>query len=380
MRIYLDHAATTPLRQEAREAMLPFLEDSALMGNPSSQHAEGFKAARLLEQFHDRAATFFACKGNDVVFNSGASEGNSHVIIGSLLLLKKPVHVAISAVEHKAGLLAAERLTQLGGRQTIIPVDGNGVVQLEFLEKLITSDRPDLVSVMAVNNETGVVQPVGEISQICREHGVLVHCDAVQSVGNGFSETLRNPDIDFLTCTAHKFGGPRGIGLLIQRGHNLPSLICGGPQEHGCRAGTENLAGIAGMIAALELAEENLEKSDFLHSIRSGFESSLLSSDQQIVIHGIDANRAPHICSFAIPGIKARRKQKELDRSGFSVGLGSACTGCNNKVSHVLEAMGIDSKTSEETLRISFGWSTLIDDVFMFEENLGLSVPQSRLI
>jgi len=381
MRIYLDHAATSPLRPEAAEAMQQAVR---LCGNPSSSHFDGRAAAQVLEQHHDRVASILACKHDDVVFNSGGSEGDAHALLGAAELLnslrfgqnscgvaKRPLRLAASAVEHKAVLHSVDKLTAFGHESYPIPVDANGVIELDCLRQRLKSPGLDLVSIMLVNNETGVIQPVETIARLCAAHGTLFHCDAVQAPGHGLSSLLQLPAIPLLTLTAHKFGGPRGIGVLIQRRAligeildqpapvSLPALICGGQQEHGCRAGTENIHGIAGLTAALSLAERQSASQSQLRAIQTRLESDLLNSRKcAVTIHGSMASRSPHITSIAFYGILGRDLQDKLDRAGISVGLGSACTSCDRKVSHVLRAMNVTDDFAQSTIRISLADST----------------------
>jgi len=383
MRVYLDHAATTPIRPEVVEAMTPFFTDLELMGNPSSLHALGRNAADILSSCHDRVAKIFKCQHDDVVFNSGGSEGNTHALIGAALLFDRPMHVTVSAIEHKAVLHAADRLFELGHRVTTIPVTRDGVAPLEAIEKLLKDDRPDLISLMAVNNEIGTIQPVAEVAQLCREQNVLLHTDAVQAVGHGLRNLLCDPSIPLLTISGHKFGAPRGTGLLIQRrlliaelldqsgSVVLPAIVCGGPQEHGCRAGTENIAGAAGLAKALELAEsEERNEAAKMLVLREMLEREITKHFPNTATHGSASNRAPHITSVALVGYLARDLQKRLDRQGICIGLGSACIGCNTKVSHVLKAMQVESKVAESTLRFSIGWNTTNSCITSFRGEL----------
>lgn len=376
MHVYLDHAATTPARPEVATALQPYNTDSTLMGNPSSLHALGRKAADTLSKCHDVVAEMFDCQHDDVVFNSGGSEGDTHALFGTALLIGKPVHVAVSAIEHKAVLHAADRLAELGHRATVLPVTGSGVVALECIEELIANDRPDLVSVMAVNNEVGTVQPLADIARICLSHGVLLHTDAVQAVGHDIHNILCNQEIPLLTISGHKFGASRGTGILIQRrgliqevldrcgNVSLPALICGGQQEHGCRAGTENVAGAVGLVTALRLAENpNQAEAQRMQKLRQCLEDQLRELIPDCVIHGEEVERAPHITSVALPGFLGRDVLKKLDRKGVCIGLGSACTGCETKVSHVLDAMQVSPGLAEATLRFSLGWSTTEDEI-----------------
>jgi len=366
-RVYLDHAASTPLKPAVREAMLPYLNEAALMANPSSSHADGRAAAAALASLRQRAAARFACAPQEVVFNSGGSEGDTHALLGAALLFDRPIHLAISAIEHEAVAMAAARLRAQGHRVTLLPVTGDGVVPLEAAERLLGLDRVDLVSVMAVNNEIGTLQPVREIAELCRERGVLFHSDAVRAVGHGLKQIITDPAVALLNCTAHKFGGPRGVGLLVQRedstlaGRRLPQLICGGGQEGGSRAGTENLAGIAGLVCALELATP--EESAKIELLRSELERGLAARFPEAVIHGAAALRATHITSVAFPGASGSALQHALDERGISVGTGSACHEGGEASSPVLRALGVPTKVALGTLRISLGWSTTREEI-----------------
>lgn len=361
-RIYLDHAASTPLRPQAQAAMLRFLTELGLMGNPSSAHAEGRQAREALDELRAKAASYFACDAAEVSVNSGGSEGDTHALVGVAEMFGRHIHLAISAIEHEAVVMAAKQLQRRGHRITRLPVTASGVVPLEAVEQLLRTDRPDLVSIMAVNNEIGTVQPVSEAAALCSEYGVLLHTDAVRAVGHGFEQLQQNPQIALLNCTAHKFGGPRGVGLLIQRRAHfksaapLPQLVCGGSQEHGSRAGTENLAGLAGLISALEMStpEDNLR----LEGLRSWLEQELTVRWPACQIHGAAASRATHITSVAFVGTRNREVQQALDARGIAVGTGSACHDEGGVVSPVLAAMDTPPKLAFATLRISLGWNT----------------------
>jgi cysteine desulfurase len=252
---------------------------------------------------------------------------------------------------------AAAMLKGLGVRISTLPVNGDGVVELEAVEELVNSDRPDLISVMAVNNETGVVQPVRELAALCRAHEVLYHCDAVRAVGHGLEELVTDPNITLLNCTAHKFGGPRGVGVLIQRGICLPQLIRGGGQEGGSRAGTENLAGMAGFATALELATP--AEAAQIEDLRRQLEYELVTAVPSCEIHGKRAKRATHITSVSFKPKSGHRLQEELDKLGIAVGTGSACHDDGAvSISPVLAAMGVEEMLARGTLRLSLGWTT----------------------
>jgi cysteine desulfurase len=378
MRIYLDHAASTPLKPAVLEAMLPYCTRPELLANPSSAHADGRAAHAALDQLRSRAAVHFDCQPGEVIFNSGGSEGDNHALLGVATLLASPIHLAISTIEHEAVVKSAEYLQASGHRVSHLPVTGRGELALEVLEQQLRDDPPDLLSLMAVNNETGVVQPVLEAAQLCREHGVLLHCDAVRAVGHGLPQLQRCQDIALLNCTAHKFGGPRGVGLLVARGELLggrqfPPLLRGGGQEGGRRAGTENLVAIAGLISALELATE--EEAARVEALRAGLEGELLRRWPHCVLHGGDAPRATHITSVAFPGANATQLQQALDARGLAVGTGSACHEGATSSSPVLAAMGVPLQLARGTLRISLGWHSQAGEITALLDALAAILP-----
>jgi cysteine desulfurase len=335
--------------------MLPYLAEPDWMANPSSSHIDGQRAALALTECRARVAQHFACDPEHVVFNSGGSEGDTHALVGTAWLLERAVHVAVSRIEHEAVIEAGKRLRQLGHRVSYLPVTGDGLVPVEAVEQLITGDRPDLVSVMAVNNEIGTVQPVREIAALCQEREVVFHCDAVRAVGHGFGDLMRDPAISLLNCTAHKFGGPRGVGALIQRELKLPQLVCGGGQEQGSRAGTENLASIVGLAAALDLAND--EEAERVEDLRRRMEHELIARFPFCEIHGKLAPRATHVTSVSLKPKSAVRLQASLDELGVAVGTGSACHEDSDEItiSPVLAAMGVEEMLARGTLRSRLG-------------------------
>jgi cysteine desulfurase len=376
MHVYLDHAASTPLKPEALAAMQEVLANPQLQANPSSGHELGKASKAQLAELRGKVAARFACSPEDVVFNSGGSEGDTHALLGAAWLLGKPCHIAISAFEHEAVEMAARRLGALGHRVSILPVAGDGTVPLEAVEAQFGSDRPDIVSVMAVNNEVGTLQPVCEIGRLCRQHDTLFHSDAVRAIGHGLPGIECCPDITLLNGTAHKFGGPRGVGFLIQRGVRLPQLVCGGGQESGSRAGTENLAGIAGLAAALELATP--ETAVRLEELKAQLEGGLRERFPACLIHGAAAPRATHVTSVAFPGMYNRELQAALDARGICVGTGKACHDAHAADnSGVLGAMRVPFHLQRGTLRISLGWTTTAGETAMLLEALEELVPVS---
>ncbi|MEZ5338832.1 MAG: cysteine desulfurase family protein [bacterium] len=364
MAIYLDHAASTPVHPEAAAAMQEIHADPLLMANPSSAHAAGQAVKVRLEDCRRRVAERFACEPASVIFNSGGTEGDNHALLGMLGNAPAGKHLLISAIEHEAVWETAQALAQKGLRLSIAPVSEAGELDLEFVENLFLQDRPDAVSVMAVNNETGVVQPVRELAALCAEHGVPFHSDCVRVVGHGLEELITDGNIGLLNATAHKFGGPRGCGVLIDRRRCLPAYNHGGGHEHGLRSGTENLAGIAGLTTALELAER--EHAVKIETLRKYFETQLTRRWPDCVIHGSAAIRATHITSVAFPGHTAAYMQPWLSQRGCYVGTGSACHAGAGNGSRVLRAMGVPLELDKATLRISMGWNTRLVELDEF--------------
>lgn len=349
------------MRPGAIKAVREVMEQPALMANPSSNHSSGKAAATLLAQLRSEVAPLFACEPQRVVFNSGGSEGITHALFGSAEVVGRRVAFGISAIEHEAVQVAAQRLFKWGHKLTTFPVTPDGVVDLEIAEPIIVERRLDIISVMAANNETGVVQPVHELAEFCRGSSTLMHCDAVRAVGHGLEDIMQNPLIKLLSFTAHKFGGPRGVGALIQRDLTLNQRIYGGGQEGGSRAGTENLAGIAGMVAALKEATPG--EAEAIEQQREEFEAELLKLFPEIVIHGQQARRATHITSVCFKGISARKLQAALDERMICVGTGSACHDAGEEsLSPVLSAMKVPDTLIRGTLRISLGWNTQPQD------------------
>ena len=378
--IYLDHAASTPVKPQVAAAMRRYLEDPELMANPNSSHSAGRLARSAYEQLRGRVAAHFNCEPREVIFNSGGSEGDTHALVGTVRALlasgnRRP-RVAIGAVEHEAVVQAARFCKELGAQIEAIPCDSNGLVSADALHAALRRFSPELVSVMAVNNEIGSVQPVAQIADLCMEFGAGYHCDAVRAVGHGLGWIQRDPRITMLTATAHKFGGPRGSGVMITRGDGAvltrggpAPLICGGGQERGLRAGTESLASAAGFIEALDLAEDAEAKR--IDALRESFEQRLRERWPDCVIHGEGAPRATGITSVALPNADGAAMQHQLDERGICVGVGSACHGDQGGVaSSTLRAMGVKPEVAAATLRISLGWNTREDELDTLLQNL----------
>jgi cysteine desulfurase len=353
--IYLDHNATAPLRASAKRAMQAAME---VTGNASSVHAFGRAARELLEEAREDLAALFGAGSGQLVFTSGATEANNQA-----LLLAGEGTVLLSAGEHDSLLQAAPEAER-------IPLLASGQVDLTWLEaRLGRAPKPGLISVMAVNNETGVIQPLSDVAALARAAGVLFHCDAVQAAGKlplSFAEL----GADLLSLSAHKLGGPAGCGLLIQRdGLSLAPLLRGGGQERKRRAGTENLIGIAGFAAAAKEAEaERREAMARLQGWREAFEAALLAAAPELRIFGREAPRVANTVCFGAPSLAAETQVMAMDLAGFAVSAGSACSSGKVTPSHVLAAMGAEEAAAGSAIRVSLGWSNEEQDLLRFLE------------
>ncbi|HEX8237030.1 MAG TPA: cysteine desulfurase family protein [Abditibacteriaceae bacterium] len=364
-RVYFDHAATTPLLEAARSAMQPYVADggNALCGNASSPYEAGRTARMAIDRARTQVAALIGANADEVVFTGGGTESNNWALLGvALRNLERRGHVIVSAIEHHAVLEPAETLRDLGFAVDTARVGANGVLDAAEIERLL---RPEalLVSVMAVNNEVGTVQPIGEIGKLTRERGVLLHCDASQAAGK-LPLDVEKLNIDLLTLSAHKFGGPKGVGALyIRRGVKMQSLLRGGGQERGRRAGTENVPGIVGMGAAAQWSRDNLDaNAAHLTSLRERLENGLRVLDGAH-INGEHALRAPHVTNVTLVGKRAESLALGLDLKGFAVGTGSACASGALEPSHVLAAMGHSREEARAALRISLGVRNTADEI-----------------
>jgi cysteine desulfurase len=362
---YLDNAATTPVRPEVLEAMLPYLGKEAF-GNPSSAHRFGRAARAGIEEAKRAIAEAVGAEPNQVVFTSGGTEADNLALIGAALAARDrggPFRVAVSATEHKAVLAAAHAVQHLGGEEIILPVTASGLVEDAQLAKAI--DRGvALVSVMWVNNEVGTVQPVRQLADRCREAGVLFHSDAVQAFGK-VPVSLRDISCTLLTISGHKIGAPKGIGALIVRDRKaVEAIIHGGGQQFGIRPGTENVPGIIALGTAARLAaEEQQSLAARLRELRDELERRVLAIVPDAVINGWQGERAPHVSNVSIPGTDSEALLMHLDLAGIACSSGSACSTGAVEPSHVLTAMGVPRELGVAALRFSFGKDSTIEDV-----------------
>ena len=379
---YLDNAATTPVRPEVLEAMLPYLGKEAF-GNPSSAHRFGRAARASLEEAKRAVATAVGAEPNQVVFTSGGTEADNLAIIGAALASRDrggPFRVAVSAAEHKAGLAAAHAVKHLGGEEIVLPVTASGLVDTAALEAALARGVA-VVSVMWVNNEVGTVQPVGDVATRCCDSGVLFHSDAVQAFGK-VPVSLRDVNCALLTISGHKIGAPKGVGALIVRDRKaVEAIIHGGGQQFGIRPGTENVPGIVGLGTAARLAvEEQQALAARLRELRDELERRLLAIVPDAVINGWQAERAPHISNVSIPGTDSEALLMHLDLAGIACSSGSACSTGAVEPSHVLTAMGIPADLARSSLRITIGKDNTRADIDRLLEVLPRSVERLRAL
>jgi cysteine desulfurase len=354
--IYLDHAATTPVRPEVHAAMEPFL--SVRFGNAASGHGAGRAARAALEDARDRVASVLGAERSEIVFTSGGTEADNLAVLGRWRATGRGV--VLSAVEHSAVREAAAQAAREGAAVTTVAVREDGVLDLDALEEALEDD-PGVVSVMWGNNEVGTIQPVARIGELCRERGVVLHTDAVQAVGH-VPVMVGDAGCDLLAISGHKFGGPQGVGaLFVRRGIRLAPLLHGGGQEGGLRAGTSNVAGSVGLAAALERATGDLAaESERIRGLRDRLQAEVTAAVDGVEVVGATADRLPHILTVGLDRVDADVLLASLDLSGLAVSSGSACLTGATAPSPVILAMGLKY---DAVLRFSLGWTTTAEDV-----------------
>lgn len=355
MRVYLDHNASSPMRPQVKEALVEAMEKAA---NASSIYEEGRKAKGLVEHARELVAQLVKADSKAVTFTGGGSEANATVLQPNMSVEGKPVlldRLFVSSVEHdsivKGGRFAAEKIEK-------IPVDTNGLIDLRWLEtrlkELSDIGETALVAVMLANNETGILQPASQVGALVAKHGGYFLCDAVQAPGK-ISIDINSIGAHFLTLSAHKIGGPQGVGAIVRQSESyaFQPLIRGGGQEAYGRAGTENIMGIHGFGVAAELAA-NDDKSNRLATMRDALEEGL----EGVTIIGNSGPRLPNTSCIAYPGVPAETMLISMDLQGFAISSGSACSSGKVGISHVLTAMGLDENIARSALRVSLGWNT----------------------
>src|SRR5262245_31592413 len=365
-RSYLDYNATAPLRDEVRDAVIAAL---SLYGNPSSVHAEGRAARAAIEAARVKVGTLVGARGDDVIFTSGGTEANALALAAQA---GEAWHCYMSAVEHPSVLSGGGFYRKTA---TTIPVPSDGVVSLDTRAGELAKHRPGgwrpLVSLMMANNETGAIQPVAEAAKIVHETGGLLHSDAVQAAGRVPLE-IGALGADMLSLSAHKIGGPKGIGALVLReGVSVEPLLKGGGQERRRRAGTENVGGIMGFGVAAELAAADLAKAPELAKLRDELEAGALAIAPEAVVLSSHVPRLPNTTCLAVPGAKAETLVIGLDLAGVAVSSGSACSSGKVEASHVLSAMGIAPELAQGAIRISLGFATSNTDIQAFLRAFG---------
>jgi cysteine desulfurase len=360
--VYLDHCATTPLHPKVLTAMLPFLRTS--FGNPSSIHAMGRNARDAIEEARGKVAALIDAKPSEIVFTSGGTEANNLAIQGIAHARgDRGNHVITSSVEHHAVIRTCQYLKRNGFTVTYLPVDQHGIVNPEDVKKALT-DKTILLSVMHANNEVGTIQPIHEIGRIAAERGISFHTDAVQSAGK-LPLNVKEMGVDFLSISAHKFYGPKGIGALyIREGIRIEPIIYGGEQEKGIRSGTENVASIVGLGMACELAiRAVLVLGKKIRKLRDSLQERISTAVPSLKTNGHPVLRLPNCLSVSVPGVMGETIVRDLDARGIAVSAGSACTSHSVEISHVLSAMGIPKETAQGTVRLSLGITNMKDEI-----------------
>ena len=366
--IYVDNAATTKTSRTAIEAMLPYMDK--IYGNPSSLHSVGQAAADALRKAREEAAEVLGCEPNEITFTSGGSEADNQALVSAAAIgaRKGKKHIISTAFEHHAILHTLKKLEKEGFEVTLLDVHENGMVSAQQVADAIREDTC-LVSVMYANNEIGSIQPIAEIGAVCKEKGVIFHTDAVQAVGH-VHINVKEENIDMLSLSAHKFHGPKGVGLLYARkGVRLTNIIEGGAQERGKRAGTENIPGIVGMVAALKEANANIDaNAEKVSALRDRLIEGLEKIPHS-ALNGDRTKRLPGNVSFCFEGIEGESLLLLLDAKGICASSGSACTSGSLDPSHVLLAIGRPHEVAHGSLRLTLSEENTQEEVdYIIEE------------
>ena len=376
--IYLDHAATTPVRQEVFDAMAPFF--GPRFGNPSSTHRWGREARAALDESRERVAQCLGAAPDEVCFTSGGTEADNLAVLGGWRILKARGRKAVvtSPIEHKAVLQSVHQAAKEGAEERMLKVDASGSVDLADAKIQITDDVA-LCSVMWINNETGVIQPIEELVALTKAAGGVFHTDAVQAFGKVVVNAKQIP-FDFVSVSGHKLGAPKGIGAFyIRRGTPLEPLFFGGMQDRGRRPGTENVAAAVGLAVAMELAIAEREAHwKELEVLRDRLEAALLARVPDALVHGRGAKRAPHILNVSVPGTDSESLLMALDLQGVACSSGSACQSGSITPSHVLSAMGVRADLASAAIRMSLGALTTAPDIARVAELFPALIAKAR--
>jgi cysteine desulfurase len=375
--IYFDHNATTPLHSAVWEAMYPFL--TAVFGNPSSLHTEGLQARDAVEAAREHVAHLLGASPEEIVFTSGGTEADNLAIIGSVLAQgRQGGHLITSQIEHPAVLGSCRALEVQGFRITRLPVGSAGTIDPNDLANALTDDTL-LVTLMHANNEVGTIQPIRECAALARARGVLVHTDAVQSVGK-ISTLVDELGVDLLSLAGHKMHGPKGIGVLyVRRGVALDPIVTGGPQERGLRGGTESVATIIGLGVAAQLAAAQLAaEMPRVAALRDHLEQGLLATIADVSVNGASASRLPTTTNLSFKGVDGQSLVVALDLKGVAASTGSACSSGSLEPSHVLVAMGLSGECLQGAVRFSLGAGNTLAEVESVLQMLPLIVTRLR--
>jgi cysteine desulfurase len=377
--VYLDHAASTPVHPEVAERMMNVM--TSQYGNASSVHAFGREAKKIVNGARDRIASLLGCQSDELVFTGGGTESDNLAILGLLESLGvNGKHVITSTVEHHAVLHTCHELERRGCEVTYVPVDSTGRVSVEDIAGAI-QDNTVLVTIMYGNNEVGTVQPISEIGELCRSRGIVFHTDAVQALG---SEAIncRELPVDMWSFSAHKINGPQGVGaLVVRRGLSVSPRLFGGLQEKKRRAGTENMAGIAGFAAAVEWTVKNMEtRIQHDRELRSTLLEGLRQEigEDAFVINGNSEHYLPHILNISFPGANTETMLMNLDMEGIAAASGSACTSGSLEISHVLQAMKLSDPVLRSAIRFSFGLGNTTQEMEYTAQKIGTILNRLR--
>ncbi len=374
---YFDNAATTKVKEEVLKEMFPYF--SVEYGNPSSMYSIGRRAKKAMENARKRVAELINCQPKEIYFTSCGSESDNMALKGIAYANKeKGNHIITSRIEHPAILNSCKALEKQGYRITYLNVDENGNIDINELENTINKDTI-LISIMFANNEIGTIEPIEQISKIAKKHNIIFHTDAVQACGN-IKIDVKDMGIDMLSLSGHKINAPKGVGALyVREGIEFDRFLDGGHQEKNKRAGTENVAEIVGLGKACEIAKNNLElHTKKLKELRDFYINQVEEKIENIKLNGPRDNRLPGNANISFKGVNGSELLLKLDEKGICASAGSACSTGSSSPSHVLTSIGVDSKTAEGTLRVSFGEDNIKEDVEYLVENLENIVTELR--
>ena len=378
--IYLDNAASTAVHPEVVKEMMPYFDTQ--YGNPSSIHQFGRKAKNAIEKARKQVATLIGAEPNEILFTSGGTESNNTILDGVLTSNSEPdpEHIITSSIEHEAVLQPCKEFENVGIKITYLPVDEHGIVNPDEITNSINSHTV-LVSIMFANNEVGTIQPIKEISEICKKYQIPLHTDAVQAVGK-IPINVKDLGVDALSISSHKINGPKGIGaLFIKKGLKVTPQILGGGQENGMRSGTENVASIVGFGKACEIAKERLNRNiSHFQTLHSSILSKIVKEISHVKLNGHPEKRIFNNVHLTFMGVNGEDLIIKLDEHGIAASTGSACSVHTQKASHVLKAMGFNHEQITGSLRISFGYMNTLDEIDQTVEVLKKVVSELRSV